>query len=641
MRQLANHRLCRRILAGAGLSALADWLVFSGLVAVVAGLTGGSVFAVALVASARVLPAVVVGPLVAPYAGVAGLRRTLVAADVVRAGAVLLLGVAPSLTGLLVALAALELAGALGSATREAAISAGVEPAAFPALNAATGGLGYGLLPVGGLLAALLLRVHPAAPFAVGAGCYLATAAVMGRTRELDGLSAGSGERVSAVAGLAAVRRPGPLRAVVTAAVIGVVPIVLLFSVADAMAAATLGAGKGRLLALLAAGAVAGGLAAQRGVTATTGLLVACGGAVALLGAGLPAAGGVVGLGAGAGIAYVATQARLQETARAPEEFAAAFAAIKVGTLGALLVAPAVYTVGGPAAVAGTMAALAAVGAGWYAARVDGLALPAHLFRAVARPVLGRACRIRVHGALPAGGAVVVANHPSALDGPLAVWLDRRVRPVAKPQRHLLARAGFALTGTIVRGAGAGATGAAVAHLRRGGLVWLAPTGGVTDDVLGRPRTGAARMAAEAGVPVVVMGILYGAPGSDPARAVDGRAAAGPRLRAWRPWRRPTVRIVLGPPRHVPAGADPSAVSEAFMRELAATTGLRYVGDPAGSSGGSSTGKSTRATSRPSTSRTSWYPSSAYSKVWSSISSARSSCSASTSRATPSRTVRP
>ncbi|MGH2720799.1 MAG: dTMP kinase, partial [Actinomycetota bacterium] len=73
-------RLTRRLLTTVALGSLGDWITFSALVLVVHRLAGGgplSAFAVALVAAARLVPGVLLGPLAAPYAGVLGIRRTI------------------------------------------------------------------------------------------------------------------------------------------------------------------------------------------------------------------------------------------------------------------------------------------------------------------------------------------------------------------------------------------------------------------------------------------------------------------------------------------------------------------------------------------------------------------------------------
>lgn len=193
------------------------------------------------------------------------------------------------------------------------------------------------------------------------------------------------------------------------------------------------------------------------------------------------------------------------------------------------------------------------------------MAWRALLFRmswAIGWLVLRLSCRIRVEGALPSGPTVLVSNHPSYLDGPLALYLSPRVRVIAKPNPVPLVRMAYALLDVLITHRGA--VEAALAHLARGGLVWLVPEGHMSSGSLGRPHRGAARLAAQSGAPIVTAAMV---------------GTAGLRLVDWRPWRRPAVRVVLGHPRPVRPTDDLDAVSHDFMRELSRATGTPYVGD--------------------------------------------------------------
>ncbi|MGH3664730.1 MAG: lysophospholipid acyltransferase family protein [Egibacteraceae bacterium] len=187
------------------------------------------------------------------------------------------------------------------------------------------------------------------------------------------------------------------------------------------------------------------------------------------------------------------------------------------------------------------------------------------VFLLCARVGLRWTARTRVVGQLPSGGCLLASNHVNYIDGPLAMTLDwRRVRPIAKPNPDLIVRIGFALTRTIVTGREA--TDEATAHLHRGGIIWMAPEGQInTDSTLRRPRTGTARIAAGAGVPIVPMALI---------------GTRDIRLRAWRPWRRWPVTIVLGPATAVPSSADPGVVMDEVMRWLAATLDRAYCPRP-------------------------------------------------------------
>ncbi|MGH8895776.1 MAG: lysophospholipid acyltransferase family protein [Egibacteraceae bacterium] len=179
--------------------------------------------------------------------------------------------------------------------------------------------------------------------------------------------------------------------------------------------------------------------------------------------------------------------------------------------------------------------------------------------------VLRLTCRIHVDGEVPSGPAVLVSNHPSYLDGPLALYLSPRVRVVAKSNPIPYVRRAYGMLDVFVTGHGA--VEAARAHLDRGGLLWIVPEGHLSNGPLGRPRRGAARLAARTGVPIVTAAIV---------------GTAGLRLGDWRPWRRPAVRVILGRPRFVRPEDDLDTVSHDFMRELSQATGTPYVGDMRG-----------------------------------------------------------
>jgi 1-acyl-sn-glycerol-3-phosphate acyltransferase len=589
------------LLATSGIGALADWTVFAALVAMVAGMTGGSVFAVAIVTCARLVPSVVLGPLLAPYSGIIGTRRTLALADALRGGIIALLPLVDGPATLAAALLALEFASALSAATRESAVSAGVDPRTFAAFNTATGVVTYGMLPVGGLVAAALGSVGTGLPFIVAGALHLANAATVASTPEIDGGTRIRRHEVRTLAGIERVRRPGPLRDTVAAATIGVVAIAMLFSVGSVVATDLFGGVEryGYLLALLGVGALIGaGLVSSagpvnnagpvnKGMSAASGLLLATMGN-AMLAVAAPAAVstpvtsaapvvsslsprtivavlGVVVIGIGAAVAYVETQSRLQRAARAPEDFAAAFAVIKVGTVMALVAAPVAHAVGGTRTVAGVMVAVAGAGAVWYARRIEGRSIATVVLTALGRPLLRAAVRVDVQGGVPPGGAVLASNHPNYLDGPLMMSIDDRVRPVARPQTLPCVRFALRCSGALI--VGRRTIGSAVDHLRAGGLVWLAPEGHMTGASLDKGRTGVARIAAAAGVPVVPVAIRY-PEGHGPVGTV------GPALRDWRPWRRSRVTVVFGAPMPVTAEASPEVSTELIMARLSDLAGV-------------------------------------------------------------------
>ena len=154
---------------------------------------------------------------------------------------------------------------------------------------------------------------------------------------------------------------------------------------------------------------------------------------------------------------------------------------------------------------------------------------------------------LTVTGRLPRGGCVVVANHTSHADTPalLAALGLRRVAVAAAadywfatPRRAGVCR--WLVGGFAVRRGGGGAGdlfGEALPLLRSGGVVVVFPAG--TRARSGEPTRwhgGALRLAAEAGVPVVPVGVagtarllpVHGAPRPAPVRVRIGRPIVTP-----------------------------------------------------------------------------------------------------------------
>ncbi|MDT5013721.1 MAG: hypothetical protein QOH57_5338 [Mycobacterium sp.] len=117
------------------------------------------------------------------------------------------------------------------------------------------------------------------------------------------------------------------------------------------------------------------------------------------------------------------------------------------------------------------------------------------------------------------GGAVIAINHTSYVDWmPAAIAAykrKRRLRFMIKAEMADVKIVGFLMRGTsmipVDRRAGAGAYGAAVDALRRGELVGVYPEATISRSFeLKEFKTGAARMAREAGVPIIPL-IAWGA----------------------------------------------------------------------------------------------------------------------------------
>jgi 1-acyl-sn-glycerol-3-phosphate acyltransferase len=161
---------------------------------------------------------------------------------------------------------------------------------------------------------------------------------------------------------------------------------------------------------------------------------------------------------------------------------------------------------------------------------------------------------VEVQGDPPPGPCVFASNHPTLLEGPLGLALDvNHVRAIAKPYRTRVVNSVVGLADPIVSGQGEG-TLAAVEHLRAGGSIWLAYAGGCTRGSLPRGRTGPARIARDADVPLVPLAIH----GTEELKLTD-----------FRPWRRPRVTLELGTPIEVEAGDDLQARANQVGEQLA------------------------------------------------------------------------
>ena len=188
---------------------------------------------------------------------------------------------------------------------------------------------------------------------------------------------------------------------------------------------------------------------------------------------------------------------------------------------------------------------------------------------------------LTVSGTLPRGGCVVVANHSSHADTPaLLAALTARHRPVVAAAADYWFRAGWRakvcrtlVAGFPVRRSGGGCADlmGAVPHLRAGRAVVVFPEGTRSrDGSVADFHSGALRLAAAAGVPVVPVGLAgtrdvlpphgslrvepvavrIGAPLYDPSKEAARDAvvalAAGPAPRRRSPLHRRAVRVALG-----------------------------------------------------------------------------------------------
>lgn len=204
---------------------------------------------------------------------------------------------------------------------------------------------------------------------------------------------------------------------------------------------------------------------------------------------------------------------------------------------------------------------------------------PTLRFRIVAWVVIAlvRLARWRVHTTglehVPrTGGAVITWNHHGHVDFVLTVW--DIYRTLGRPVRHLAMRElwSSALFGWVPRFADAipvsrhrdddrdRALADAVQALRDGHLVLVAPEGGISESFeLGSFRTGAARMAQLADVPLVPS-VSWGS---------HRLSTSGHPFSPREAWGLP-VEIAFGPPVPVAPGDDPAEATAQLRERMAA-----------------------------------------------------------------------
>lgn len=186
--------------------------------------------------------------------------------------------------------------------------------------------------------------------------------------------------------------------------------------------------------------------------------------------------------------------------------------------------------------------------------------------------VLRLALRINVEGVRTTGPAVIASNHPNLIDGLLVLVADPSMRPIARWHRYRVVRLGLWVGNCVITSIGTtaplqrGAYMGALAHLRRGGRVWIAPEGGWQPEVtLRSPRTGAVRLAHMAAVPIQVLAIRH-AP------------HPGPEIRRWPLRSRPRVVLRWGP--CLTTTGDIAADGDRLMTALAESAGMTWRAAP-------------------------------------------------------------
>ena len=180
------------------------------------------------------------------------------------------------------------------------------------------------------------------------------------------------------------------------------------------------------------------------------------------------------------------------------------------------------------------------------------------------------------------GGAIIASNHLSVMDSIfLPLMLDRSMTFVAKSEYFKSSKPIGRLTGRFLRGSGMlevdrasaktaqAALDASLAVLRDGELFGIYPEGTRSPDGrLYRGRTGVARLAVAAGVPIIPVGML----GTDKVQPIGHRL---PKLG------RGKVTVKFGKPIETTGRADDRtslrALTDEVMAEIQKLTGQEYV----------------------------------------------------------------
>ncbi|MDP9023681.1 MAG: 1-acyl-sn-glycerol-3-phosphate acyltransferase [Actinomycetota bacterium] len=215
---------------------------------------------------------------------------------------------------------------------------------------------------------------------------------------------------------------------------------------------------------------------------------------------------------------------------------------------------------------------------------------PEWAFRFGARTVIlfvrSMGWRLDIHGMEhlpPTGGAVLTFNHHSYADWVMSAWplyvhLGRPVRFLAKQELFERRSVGWLLRGAgqvpVARASRAGraeAFSAAVERLRGGEVVAVAPEQTISESFELLPfRTGPARMARDAGVPLIPT-VNWG---------TQRFSTKGRRIHLVR---RIPVLVRIGEPMQVPGDADLTAVTDqlrATMEEMLHDIQVRYPDEP-------------------------------------------------------------
>jgi len=214
---LFSSRPFRRIALASGASSLGDWLGFLAIIALTADIMGptrAAAFAVSGVMAARVLPSLLLAPVAGVFVDRWDRKRVLILADVGRGAVMALIPFTQELLALILATLVIEVLSSMFAPAKDAVFPTLVRRDQLVTANQVNLTLTYGMLPVAGVLYAVLvaaagriapegsfLAVRPVAlPIWVNAMSFFISAALIGAItiRRAPEPTAGEAESVAA-----------------------------------------------------------------------------------------------------------------------------------------------------------------------------------------------------------------------------------------------------------------------------------------------------------------------------------------------------------------------------------------------------------------------------------------------------------
>ncbi len=165
LKDLLTHPSFSRLLAAMTVSSLGDWVGFiavTSLVARIGGTPGGAAFAVSGVMLARMLPAVLFGPVAGAIVDRADRKRVMMVADVLRGAGYLSMAFLGELWAIFLLSFAIECLSLLWTPARDASLPRLVPRRQLANANAVGLSTTYGTLPLGGFVFTMLVAVNGA-----------------------------------------------------------------------------------------------------------------------------------------------------------------------------------------------------------------------------------------------------------------------------------------------------------------------------------------------------------------------------------------------------------------------------------------------------------------------------------------------